>query len=161
MQPGNPHVQERVRITCQMDAVTMVDDVISMLGALAHVVGEETALLKSGQLNAALDHEPRKGDLSGAYMRALQDVKANAVALARFVPDGIQRLKSAHAEFLDLIETNQAVLATARAVSETLMRDLAREANPQVRASGYGPGASKIMSLCRPGGGPLVISRSL
>ena len=152
---------DRLRITSQQDALAMVDSVISHLAALAHLVGEETALLKSGQLAAAMDHEPRKGELSGAYMRALQDVKANAVALARFAPDGIQRLKSAHGEFLDLIETNQAVLATARAVSESLMRDLAREANPQTPASGYGPGASKVVPLNRAAGGHLVVSRNL
>ena len=90
MQPGKPQMIERTRITGHTEAAAMVDDVISRLGALAHVVGAETALLKSGQLSAALDHEQRKGELSGAYMRALQDVKANAVALARFVPDGVQ-----------------------------------------------------------------------
>jgi hypothetical protein len=152
---------ERPRVTGQQEALSMVEGVIASLGALSHVVGEETALLRSGQLNAALGHEPRKSELSGAYMRALQDVKANAVALARFAPDGVQRLKNAHAEFLDLIETNQMVLATARAVSESLMRDLAREANPHVAASGYGPGASRIVPLNRPAGGPLVVSRSL
>lgn len=153
--------QERARITSQIDAIAMVDDIITMLGSLSHIVGEETALLKAGRLNAALEHEPRKSVLSGGYMRALQDVKANAVALARFAPKGIQRLKTAHSEFLELIETNQAVLATARAVSESLMRDLAREATPQVSASGYGPGSARVVQFHRPVSGPLAVSRSL
>ncbi len=102
-----------------------------------------------------------RSELAGGYMRALQDVKANAIALARFAPEGLQRLKGAHAEFLDLVETNQAVLATARSISESLMRDLAREANPPARAAGYGPAASRAPQPAKrlaSGGQPLAVS---
>jgi hypothetical protein len=153
--------RERLRVTGVAEAIALVDDVIQQLAALAHQVGEETALVKAGKLSQAMSHEGRKGELAGGYMRALQDVKANAVSLARFAPDAVQRLKQAHGEFQDLIETNQAVLATARAVSEALMRDLAREANPTVHASGYGPANQRPTPFQRPATGPLVVSRNL
>ncbi len=150
----------RASITQPEEARGMVDDVIGRLTALAHVVAEETALMREGKIADALTREPRKSELAGGYMRALQDVKANAIALARFAPEGLQRLKGAHAEFLDLVETNQAVLATARSISESLMRDLAREANPPTRAAGYGPAAARAPQP-RQSASPLVVSRSL
>jgi hypothetical protein len=150
----------RASITQPDEARVMVDDVIGQLAALAHVVAEETALMRDGRIVDALAREARKSELSGGYMRALQDVKANAIALARFAPDGLQRLKGAHAEFLELVETNQAVLATARSISESLMRDLASEASQPARLAGYGP-ASCRMPQPRPSSGPLIVSRSL
>jgi hypothetical protein len=112
----------RARISGPTEATGLVDTVIDTLSALSHVVGEETALMKDGKFNEALSREARKSELAGAYMKGLESVKANAVALARFAPTQVQRLKSAHSEFLELIETNQAVLATARAVSESIVR---------------------------------------
>jgi hypothetical protein len=150
----------RIAVTSSGDAAAMVEDVVGKLAALAHVVGEETALMRDGRISEALGREARKGELAGGYMRALQDVKANAIALARYSPEGLQRLKGAHAEFLELVMTNQAVLATARSISEGLMRDLARESAPNARPAGYGPAASRPPQQ-RPASGPLVVSRSL
>ena len=40
-------------------------------------------------------------------MRGLESVKANAIALARFAPEALERLKAAHAAFGRAVETNQ------------------------------------------------------
>jgi hypothetical protein len=150
----------RPSVASPAEAQAMVDDVIGKLTALAHVVGEETAMMREGRIAEALGREARKSELAGHYMRALQDVKANAIALARFTPDGLQRLKGAHAEFLGLVETNQAVLATARSISEGLMRDLACGSTQPMQAASYGPAQARHVAQ-RPAAGPLVVSRSL
>lgn len=152
---------ERQRVSSQADAVALVDTVLESLSSLSHVIGEETQLVRDGKLNDALKREPRKTELAGAYMRGLEIIKSNAVALARFAPDGVQRLKASHLTFLDLIETNQAVLATARAISESIVRELAAEANQGAQPAGYGPGRGNISAFNRAGTGPLVVSRSL
>jgi hypothetical protein len=152
---------QRPRVTGMADATGLVDAVIDTLSALAHVVGEETALMKDGKYNEALSRETRKSELAGAYMKGLESIKANAVALARFAPASVQRLKGAHAEFLGMIETNQAVLATARAVSESIVRELARDATPQMKPQGYGPSASAITSFQRASSGPIMVSKTL
>ncbi len=133
------------------------------LGTLAHVIGEETQLMRDGAVSAALALEPRKTDLAGQYMRGLEIVKANAVALARFVPQDVQRLKGAHGEFGELLEQNQAVLATARAVSETIVRDLARDAGRAGQPQGYTAGGyGGAAPPSRPASaGPIVISKKL
>lgn len=155
-------VDERPRIANALEAQALIEAVLETLGALSHVVGEETELVRAGRLPDAMEREQRKTELAGIYMRGVEQVKLNAVALARFVPDEVKRLKAAHLAFQDLIETNQIVLATARAVSESIVRDLAGEANKPMRAAGYGPAATAgNAAYARPNAGPLMVSRQL
>ncbi|PZU91482.1 MAG: hypothetical protein DI527_12345 [Chelatococcus sp.] len=155
-------VDERPRIASAAEAKALIETVLETLGGLAHLVGEETELVRAGRLPEAMGREPRKTELAGTYMRGVEQVKLNAVALARFVPDQLARLKDAHFAFQGLIETNQLVLATARAVSEAVVRDLAADANRPMRAAAYGPTATVgAGAFARPNSGPLVVSRRL
>ncbi len=154
---------ERTRVTSPGEARDLVDGIMGTLGTLAHVIGEETQLMRDGAVSAALALEPKKTDLAGQYMRGLEVVKANAVALARFAPDDVQRLKGAHSEFTGILETNQAVLATARAVSETIVRDLAKDAGRMAQPQGYGKSGYGAVGATPPrtAAGPIVISKKL
>lgn len=155
-------VDERPRISNALEAEKLIETVMETLGALSHVVGEETGLVKAGRLKDAMEREARKAELAGTYMKGVEQVKLNAVALARFAPEKVKRLKTAHLAFQDLIDLNQTVLATARAISESIMRDLATDTNRQNRAPGYGPTATVGAGVfARPNAGPLVISKSL
>jgi len=162
MLAAKPILDERPRIADALSARALIEAVLEALGALSHLVGEETELVRAGRLPEAMTREPRKTELAGIYMRGVEQVKLNAVALARFVPDQVKRLKDAHLAFQGLIETNQIVLATARAVSESVVRDLAADANRPMRANGYGPTATVGAGVfARPNPGPLVVSRRL
>lgn len=162
MLAAKPILDERPRVADALSARALIEAVLEALGALSHLVGEETELVRAGRLPEAMTREPRKTELAGIYMRGVEQVKLNAVALARFVPDQVKRLKDAHHAFQGLIETNQIVLATARAVSESVIRDLAADANRPMRANGYGPAATVGAGVfARPNSGPLVVSRQL
>ncbi|MGN6098766.1 MAG: hypothetical protein ACTHP8_21345 [Bosea sp. (in: a-proteobacteria)] len=155
-------LDERPRISGVGEARILVETVLEALAALAHLVGEETELVRAGRLPEAMTRELRKAELAGVYMRGVEQVKLNAVALARFAPEQVKRLKEAHRAFQGLIETNQIVLATARAVSESVIRDLAADANKPMRANAYGPTATVGAGVfARPNSGPLVVSRRL
>jgi hypothetical protein len=155
-------LDERPRIASSLEARALIEAVFEALAALSHVVGEETELVRAGRLPEAMAREPRKTELAGVYMRGVEQIKLNAVALARFAPDQVKRLKAAHLDFQILIDTNQLVLATARAVSESVVRELAADANRPARAAGYGPAAAVGAGVfARPNAGPLVISRNL
>jgi len=157
-----PILDERPRVGTSAEAEGLIEAVLETLGSLSHVVGEETALVRAGRLKEAMTREQRKAELAGVYMKGVEQIKLNAVALARFVPERVKRLKAAHLAFQELIETNQMVLATARAVSEAIVRDLAADANRPTRAPGYGPAATVGAGLfSRPNSGPMVISKSL
>lgn len=155
-------LDERPRIASAVEARALIEAVLETLASLSHIIGEETELVRAGRLPEAMQREPRKAELAGIYMRGVEQVKLNAVALARFTPDQVRRLKDAHGGFQGLVETNQLVLATARAVSETIVRELASDANRPARAAGYGPTATVgAGAFTRPNSGPLVISRQL
>jgi hypothetical protein len=153
---------ERPRVTSPEAARELAGATINLMSRLADVLDAETGLIRDGRIADALAHETQKTDLAGRYMRALETIKANAVALARFAPDDVTRLKAAHAQFCDIIEANHAVLATARAVSESIVRDLAKDAGRTAQPQGYRPpGYGAPAAASRPSAGPIVVSKKL
>jgi hypothetical protein len=154
---------DRPRVGSAQEAADLVAHVIEALSGLSHVIGEETRLMQEGQIGQALEREGKKAELAGKYMRGLEVVKANAVALARLVPEDVKRLRAAHESFTDLLQTNQAVLATARAVSETIVRDLARDAGRTAQPQGYAVNGYGAVTTpqARPSAGPIAVSRKL
>jgi hypothetical protein len=114
------------------------------MGELETVLEHETAHLRAGRLRDGLAGERRKAELAGAYLRGLEACKSNAVALARFAPDQVESLKDAHAGFRKAVERNQTVIATARAVSEGLVRGLGEEMARVARPQTYGAGRRMV-----------------
>ncbi|WP_336486515.1 hypothetical protein [Methylobacterium nigriterrae] len=151
-----------VRIGDRAGAEALVAEVMATMQALAEILAEESGHVRAGRLREGLAQSGRKSALAAAYMLGLETAKANAIALARFAPQGVETLKAAHRRFMAEVETNQMVLATARTVSEGLIKSLADEIGrartptiygaPSVSPSPYGRGARS---------GPLVLSRSL
>jgi hypothetical protein len=148
-----------VRIATRADAEALAAGVLATMADLSALLEAETAHVRVGRLRDGLAHEARKSELAASYMQGLEAIKANAVALARFAPEALDRLKVAHRAFGGTVETNQTVLATARAVSETLVKGIAEEMNRQARPQAYAPpgyGAARTAA-----GEPLVVSRRL
>jgi hypothetical protein len=123
------------------------------------VLEQESALVRVGRIKEGLAQEERKNELASAYIRGLEAVKANAIALARFAPERLEGMRREHARFGRVIETNQAVLATARAVSESLVKGVVEEMNRLARPQGYAPAGQQAARA--PAGAPLVVSKSL
>jgi hypothetical protein len=147
------------RVVARDDAERLVAGVIATMRDLEKVLADETAHVRVGRLREGLAEEARKSELATAYMRGLEAVKANAIALARFAPDALEKLKAAHSGFGRAVETNQTVLATARAVSETLVKGVAEEMNRLSRPQGYAPAGTQAARPAR--SEPLIVSKSL
>lgn len=147
------------RVAGASEARALVAEVLAALDALDRVLTQETGLMASGRIREALGLAEAKQERSGAYMRLLESVKANAVALARFAPEGVERLKVRHGEFTQGVKLNQTVIATVRSVSETLLRSLQEEATASRRLTVYGPGAAP--SRAAAGAGALALSLRL
>lgn len=152
---------EPVRVADRAAADRLIADTLAQMRELAGILDRESAHVRAGRLRDGLAEEERKAALAAAYMQGLETVKSNAVALARLCPGGVADLREAHRRFAAAVESNQMVLATARSVSESLMKalsaDLARASQPQ----GYGgqrPAASPYGAVRAT---PLVLSRSL
>lgn len=144
------------------EAKGLIPAVMSAMESLERLLAEETVLLKAGKVTEGLAHEARKAELAGAYMQGLEAIKANALFLSRVAPEQIAALKAAHGRFSAAVDLNQTVIATARAVSEGLLRTLASEAQSGTKASGYGP-PGKTAEAARAGSMPssLVMSKKI
>jgi hypothetical protein len=160
MQTENrPVAAQATRIAGRAEAEQLVAGVLATMRDLETLLEAETAHVRVGRLRDGLSQEMRKSELAASYMQGIEAIKANAIALARFAPEALERLKLAHITFGDIVSTNQVVLATARAVSETLVKGIAEEMNRHTRPQGYAPTGYRAP---RPSASePLVMSKRL
>ena len=142
------------------EAELLIDHLMDVMDALLGVIEEETALVRAGKLAAAARLEPSKQELSRLFAADTARVKASRAFLAQTMPDVLRALHKRQDQFQAILQMNLTVLATAQAVSESIMRgvssELARKATPQ----GYGatgrtamPNTSSMQ--------PLTVSRVL
>ncbi len=151
-----------VRILDKASADAFVTALMATMRDLDAVLASESDTVRAGRIREAMVDAPRKAELASAYLNGLEAAKANAIALARFAPNGIETLKAAHRRFAAVVETNQAVLATARTVSEGLIRTLADELGKASASSVYGRATAAPSPYGRNAArAPLVLSRSL
>ncbi|MGE8125933.1 hypothetical protein ACQKQD_03035 [Methylobacterium sp. NPDC080182] len=153
---------EPLRVGDQITAEALVAGVLGNMAALEAVLAEEAAYVREGRLQEGVAAAEPKAALAAAYMQGLEVAKANAVALKRFHPDGVEALRTAHRRFTAAVEANQTVLASAKTVSEGLIKTLAEEIGRAQLPSGYGrqtPAPSPYGRGVR--SGPLVLSRNL
>jgi hypothetical protein len=148
------------RIITAREADGVVQAALDALDALDPLIAEETSLLKDGQVRAALSLAPAKEEAARTYQRALEDVKANAVALGRFAPPSLALLRLRHEAFAELMTLNMAVIGTTRTVSESLIRELAANVGHAHAPQGYSA-TGRQMGAYRPQATPLAVSRSL
>lgn len=159
-----PPVQraEPFRVADRVTAEALVAGVLGNMATLEAVLSEEATHVRAGRLREGIAAAEPKAALAAAYMQGLEVAKANAVALKRFHPEGVETLRAAHRRFTVAVETNQTVLASARTVSEGLIKALAEEIGRAQVPSGYGrqaPAPSPYGRGVR--SGPLVLSRTL
>lgn len=153
---------EPLRVGDRITAEALVAGLLGNMAALEAVLAEEAAYVREGRLQEGVAAAEPKAALAAAYMQGLEVAKANAVALKRFHPDGVEALRTAHRRFTAAVEANQTVLASAKTVSEGLIKTLAEEIGRAQLPSGYGrqtPAPSPYGRGVR--SGPLVLSRKL
>jgi hypothetical protein len=118
------------------DAEFAVAELTGVMDGLEAVVAEETELVRAGQLGHATGLGDKKAELSVLYFKSVERLKSKGTPLSSLVPRDVGKLARRHELLQAVLKTNLAVLATAHAVSEGIMRrlsdDLARKACPQV-----------------------------
>ena len=143
-----------------VEGETLIKHLLEVMDALLGTVEEETALVRAGKLAEAAKLEAVKAELSGLYVTDTARIRASQVYLNRVTPTMAAELRNRHDLFRAVLQMNLTVLATAHAVSESIMRgvssELARKATPQAYgASGHAmkPTAAAMK--------PLTLSRVL
>ena len=138
----------------------LIKHLMDVMDALLGMVEEETALVRAGKLAEAAKLEPAKSELSGMYIADTARIKSSQIYLDRVTPAMAAELRKRHDLFRAVLQMNLTVLATAHAVSESIMRgvssELARKATPQ--AYGASGRASTPTAAAMQ---PLTLSRAL
>ena len=132
----------------------------AVMDELLAVVAQETALVRLGRLSEAATLEPRKGELAGEYLAAAAKIKINAAFLKRIMPRVAEALQSRHDDFHALLQVNLTVLATAHAVSESIIRGVADELTRKAAPQGYGAGGRAPTAYGK-NAEPMALSRVL
>jgi hypothetical protein len=147
-------------IASAADAEQLIKHLIDVMDALLGIVEEETELVRAGKLRDAQKLEPDKTELSRMYVTDTSRIKASQGYLKQSMPKLLDDLRERHETFRALLQMNLTVLATAHAVSESIMRsvstELARKATPQ----GYGA-SGKAATPSAGSRQPLTLSRVL
>jgi hypothetical protein len=147
-------------IVSAAEAARLIARLAEAMTSLLAVLDEETQLVRAGRISEVATIEPKKTEFARRYVVDAGAVRANALYLARETPREFDDLRRRHEQFRAVLQINLAVLATAHAVSEGIIRgaagELARKAAPQTYgASGRtsAPGAK----TCQ----PVAVSRKL
>ena len=128
----------RPRISRPEEAEALIGAALKALDDLEPLIEEETALFRRGKVRDALALSMDKNGAAQTYTRCLEALKSNAIAIGRFQPAELDALRARHEAFSTRMSLNLAVVATARTVSEGLLRELAdvisNNASPKIYA---------------------------
>ena len=142
------------------EARKLAQDLMDAMSALLAVIERETELVRAGKLREAMTSEPRKAELSRNYVNAVGQLKANQKQLAQAAPDLLKTLHRHHDVFRSMLQINLTVLATAHAVSESIVRGVNAEMQRRSIPNTY-TAAGKRAAPSPRHITPLSVSRSL
>ena len=124
------------------------------------MIEHETELVRAGKVREAMTLESKKQELSRNYVSAVSELKTNQAQLAKSAPELLSTLHRHHDAFRAMLQVNLTVLATAHAVSESVVRGVNAEIQKRNVPNTYTaagrratPGPRHIT--------PLAVSRSL
>jgi hypothetical protein len=109
------------------DARRLATDLMDVMSALLGVIERETELVRAGKLREAMAFEPKKAELSRRYVSAVGLLKASQKYLTQTAPELLATLHRHHDTFRAMLQINLTVLATAHAVSESIVRGVNAE----------------------------------
>ena len=152
--------QRPATATGSTEARKLAEDLMDAMNALLGLIERETELVRAGKVREAMTFESKKQELSRNYVAAVSQLKANQPQLAKTAPELLSTLHRHHDAFRAMLQVNLTVLATAHAVSESVVRGVNAEIQKRNVPNTYtaagrraAPGPRHIT--------PLAVSRSL
>jgi len=130
------------------------------MSELLAVIERETELVRAGKLREAMTLETAKTGLSRRYVNAVAQLKASQKYLAETAPELLTALHRHHDTFHAMLQINLTVLATAHAVSESVVRGVNSEMQQRNIPNTY-TAAGRRASPSPRHMTPLAVSRSL
>jgi hypothetical protein len=146
--------------TTPAEARKLAENLMDAMSALLGVIERETELVRAGKIREAMAFEPTKAELSRRYVHVVTHLKASHKYLAQAAPELLTTLHRHHETFRAMLQINLTVLATAHAVSESIVRGVNNEIQRRNIPSTYTAAGRRVA----PGPRhltPLAVSRSL
>jgi hypothetical protein len=128
------------------------------LDDLESVIREETDHLATARLADAFALHERKVMEVNSYERGLKIFRDNSIALARFKPTQLERIKMRQGSLQSTLEANLKTLQTLRTVSETILRGVASEVSASRHLSTYGKNGTLSANKRPTHASPLLVS---
>jgi hypothetical protein len=113
--------------TTAAEARKLAENLMEVMSALLALIERETELVRAGKLREAMATETKKTELSRRYVGAVAHLKASQKYLSQAAPELLTTLHRHHEVFRAMLQINLTVLATAHAVSESIMRGVNTE----------------------------------
>ncbi len=142
------------------EASKLAENLMDVMSALLVVIERETELVRAGKIREAMASEAQKSELSRRYVSAVAHLKVSHKYLTATAPELLTTLHRHHDVFRAMLQINLTVLATAHAVSESIVRGVNTEIQRRNIPNTYtsagrraAPGPRHIT--------PLAVSRSL
>ena len=147
-------------VSTPVEARRLAEELMAAMTALLGVIERETELVRAGKIREAMMFEPNKAELSRHYVGLVTRLKDSHQYLAKASPDLLASLRRHHDTFRAMLQVNLQVLATAHAVSESVVRGVNAEAQRRNIPSTYGASGQRVNPAARHMR-PLAVSRSL
>jgi hypothetical protein len=109
------------------EARKLAENLMEIMSALLGVIERETELVRAGKIREAMTSEAKKRELSRSYAAAVGHLNASQKYLAQTAPELLTTLHRHHDVFRAMLQINLTVLATAHAVSESIVRGVNTE----------------------------------
>ena len=162
----NPHPQRQPApagiptASTPTEARKLAENMMEVMSALLGLIERETELVRAGKIREAMAFEPKKTELSRRYVNIVACLKASQKYMTQAAPELLTTLHRHHDTFRAMLQINLPVLATAHAVSESVIRGVNTEIQRRNIPNTYtaagrraAPGPRHIT--------PLAVSRSL
>jgi len=150
---------QRIADLNAMDARDLCAHADTALVRLVDILNRETTLLRTGHLRAAAELSAEKAVAAQDYTILARTVQREAARLKLDAPDDLERLHAHHESFATQMAENLRVLATARAVTEDLLTDVARAVGATESPRTYG--ARGAVNATNPAASGLAVNRAL
>lgn len=157
-----PEAQPRppVAITTPAEAAGLVDRLEATMAELSALLADESRLVRAVRLTEARPLEQQKSELSQRYLADLARLKANAGYVRAAAGPRIDRLMKANDALQKALEYNLAILATAHAVSEGVIRSVSAAVQAKRAPTTYGANGRSNAPSVR-SAAPVAVSRQL
>lgn len=130
------------------------------LMALVEIMNAETVLLRAGHFRDAAVLTAEKTSLAQDYVGFARSIQRQAERLQREAPRQLAQLRHGHEALATQMAENLRVIATARAVTEDLLSDVANSVGAQQTPKTYGAGGT-VRPNPATGARGIAVNRSL